>query len=372
MNILIAADYSAPKSGNFIASILALGRKLRESGDHVVFAFPEEREWVRWLREEKFDVEILSALRKSSIGADEANQLQVLLKLIDKYQINLIHSHFGMFHHAFVFHRNKLADIKIIIHDHMGFGVSSNMIIRYFKLAAYSFLYQMMHINVIAVMDKKKNACIFLKNKWFVPNGLSLERYIDRSLSREECRKELGLKNSDKCVFLLGWDLKTKGVDIALKAIHKCREKDDNICLGIIGVGSGPADFAKDFIRQETGFSPSEPWIHFFDSYEDMFAVYRAIDVYLMASRSEGFPYALLEAISQDTPVVVSDIPSTKWASLYNNSYFYPTEDIDACADTLLRALANGRKETNSAEIVARYGIDQWCDKVIEVYRTIK
>lgn len=156
MNILIAADYSAPKSGNFIASILALGRKLRESGDHVVFAFPEEREWVRWLREEKFDVEILSALRKSSIGADEANQLQVLLKLIDKYQINLIHSHFGMFHHAFVFHRNKLADIKIIIHDHMGFGVSSNMIIRYFKLAAYSFLYQMMHINVIAVMDKKK------------------------------------------------------------------------------------------------------------------------------------------------------------------------------------------------------------------------
>lgn len=40
MNIMIAAGYAAPKSGNFIASILALGRRLRESGDRVVFVFP--------------------------------------------------------------------------------------------------------------------------------------------------------------------------------------------------------------------------------------------------------------------------------------------------------------------------------------------
>ena len=106
MNIMIAADYATPKSGNFIASILALGRRLRESGDYVVFVFPEEREWVRWLREEKFDVEILS--KSSKDERSEAEQLQMLLKLIKKYQINLIHSHFGLFHHILVFHRNKL------------------------------------------------------------------------------------------------------------------------------------------------------------------------------------------------------------------------------------------------------------------------
>lgn len=369
MNIMIAAGYAAPKSGNFIASILALGRRLRESGDRVVFVFPEEREWIRWLREEKFAVEILS--KSSKVGAKEADQLLMLLKLIKKYQINLIHSHFSLFHHTLVFHRNKLENIKIIIHDHMGFGLSPNMAIQYFNLAAYSLLYRMKNINVIAVMEKKKNAYILLKNKWFVPNGLSLERYIHRSMEREQCRKELGLKNSDKCVFLLGWDLKRKGLDIALKAVQKCREIDDNICFGMIGVGAEPTDYAKEFIHRETGIDPSEPWIHFFDSYEDMFAVYRAVDVYLMASRHEGFPYALLESISQDAPVVVSNIPSTKWARVYHNSYFYPTEDVDACAGEILRALSNGRKETNSAEIVTRYGIDQWCDKVIEIYRTV-
>ena len=59
MNIMIAADYATPKSGNFIASILTLGRRLREKGDHVVFVFPADREWIRWLREEEFDVETL-------------------------------------------------------------------------------------------------------------------------------------------------------------------------------------------------------------------------------------------------------------------------------------------------------------------------
>lgn len=328
------------------------------------------REWIRWFREEKFNVEILN--KSSKEGVSEDNQLHMLLKLIKKYQINLIHSHFGLFHHVLVFHRKKLGNLKIIIHDHMDFELFPNMIIQYFNLAVYSFLYQMKNINVIAVMEKKKNAYIFMKNKRFVPNGLSMERYIDRSMNREECRKELELKNSDKCVLLLGWDLKRKGLDIALKAIQKCRETGDNICLGIIGVGPNPTDAVREFITRETGIDPNESWIRFFDSYEDMFAVHRAVDVYLSASRKEAFSYGLLESISQDTPVVVSNISGTRWAEMYSNCFFYSVEDVNACADAIVKALSSGRKETNSAEIVARYGIAQWCDKVIKIYRTIK
>ena len=33
MNVMIAADYAAPKSGNFVASMIALGKKLKINGD---------------------------------------------------------------------------------------------------------------------------------------------------------------------------------------------------------------------------------------------------------------------------------------------------------------------------------------------------
>lgn len=369
MNIMIAADYAAPKSGNFIASIIALGRRLRNNGAHVLFVFPEEKEWIQWFNEEQFDVEILN---KTNVRVGMVDsRFDILKKIVINYDIELIHSHFGLFHHELVYRRSEFKRLKVIIHDHMDFGITSNIIIQRVKTALYSCLYQYYHINLITVMEQKRNAYIFLKNKWFVPNGLSLERHIKNSMSREDCRREIGLKQNEKCVFLLGWDLKRKGLDIALKAVQKCREMDDTICFGMIGVGCAPSVDAKEFIVQETGIDPSESWIHFFDSYEDMFAVHRAVDVYLSASRKEAFSYGLLESISQNTPVVVSDIPGTKWAEIYDNSYFYPVEDVEACAKAIMAALNTGRKVTNSIDIVDKYGIERWCDRIIQIYRSL-
>lgn len=42
MNILIAADYRAPQSGNFIASLIALGRKLQKMVAMWCMYFPQK------------------------------------------------------------------------------------------------------------------------------------------------------------------------------------------------------------------------------------------------------------------------------------------------------------------------------------------
>lgn len=41
MNVLIIADYKAPQSGNFIASVLELGLMMRRQSNNVVYMFPE-------------------------------------------------------------------------------------------------------------------------------------------------------------------------------------------------------------------------------------------------------------------------------------------------------------------------------------------
>ena len=57
--MLIVADYAVPKSGNIVASVIALGRKLRKEGNHIVFVFPKERDWTEWFRKEHFCVEVI-------------------------------------------------------------------------------------------------------------------------------------------------------------------------------------------------------------------------------------------------------------------------------------------------------------------------
>lgn len=65
MNVLITANYAAPKSGNFIASLIALGRRLRRDGNTVCFVFPKQTEWINWFKDNSFTVEIFDADRLS-------------------------------------------------------------------------------------------------------------------------------------------------------------------------------------------------------------------------------------------------------------------------------------------------------------------
>ncbi len=48
MNVLVTANYAAPKSGNFVASLIALGRRLRKDGNNVYFVFPKQTDWIIW------------------------------------------------------------------------------------------------------------------------------------------------------------------------------------------------------------------------------------------------------------------------------------------------------------------------------------
>ena len=365
MNVMIAADYSPPKSGNFIPSVIALGRAIVRRGWSVVYVLPENRDWTNWLREEGFEVVVTG---KNALNSK--NQINVLNSLVDKYKIDLLHLHFGMFHHAVTHNRKAIKKVKVIIHDHMGLTVQPSKWKQEILLMAHSLDYALKNINLICVQKKKTKSYIFLRNKWYVPNGLSMERYIKYSMTREECRETFGVKPTDKVCLLLGWDMKRKGLDIALKAIKKCRENNPDIVLALIGVGQGsPSEQLKEFMKLETpDIEPDEAWIKYLNSYEDIFAVYRAVDVYLMASRNEGLPYSLLEAISQDTPTVISNIQENGFAKEYNNGYYYPVEDVDACSEAISKALKTGRIKTNSSEFLKKYGVDQWCRKVLKVY----
>ena len=106
-------------------------------------------------------------------------------------------------------------------------------------------------------------------------------------------------------------------------------------------------------------------------SYEDIFALNRAVDCYISSSRAEAFSYGILEAISQNTPVVVSDIKGTSWCWDYTNCYRYSVEDPADCAKALQKALTNGRKQSNSGDFLKKYGNDVWCEKVLNVYHNV-
>lgn len=369
MNILIAADYATPASGNFIASCVELGRVLKKNGDEITFIFPEnantlsEGSWIHWLKREGHDVYL------SKRNMTDEQVICFLLPIVTKHKIDILHIHFGMFHHAAVNHRKKLG-IKILIHDHMDFPAGCNMLKQRIRCAITSLIYRKNGVAVASVNSQKDRAYCFARH-WYIPNGLSLIRNVPCSASREECRKELGITPQEKICLFLGWDVHRKGLDIAVKAVSKIRETDPTMLLGIVGMGDPPNADRIKYISDTTGINPESSWIRYLPSREDMFAYHRAVDVYLSASRSEAFSYGILEAISQNTPVAVSDIEGTGWCHQYSKAVVYPTEDAGACAEAIKKALSMGGALSNSQDIVDAYSIDKWCDQMIRIYTSL-
>lgn len=233
-----------------------------------------------------------------------------------------------------------------------------------------SLRYRKNGIAIASVNPQKDQAYCFARH-WYIPNGLSLLRNVPHSASREECREELGIAPQERICLFLGWDVHRKGLDIAVKAVSKIRKTDPTMLLGIVGIGDPPNPDRMKFILDTTGIDPESSWIRYLPSREDMFAYHRAADVYLSASRSEAFSYGILEAISQNTPVVVSDIKGTSWCHEYIKTVVYPTEDADACAEAIKKALSMGHDSSNAQDIVVSYSVQKWCDQMIEVYRDL-
>ncbi len=358
------ANYRTPCSGNFIASLLGLAETMRAQGNGVHFLFPELANgggytWSEWLQENGFSVTLLN---------DKLPQKEILAciqDLIKRHNIKIIHCHFGFCGKLLIAHTDKLG-ARIVIHDHMDFAMDRNLYVQKLRTLILSAIYRIRKIHVISVMERKRKAYSLCGTKYshIVPNGLSLRRNTPTEVTPEERRAEWGLASDDKMCFFLGWDKFGKGLDIAVKAISICRKEDPSFHLGVIGCSSD----ANDWILKHTGIEPSCEWLHFLPNYEDMFVCHRAADVYLSASRREAFSYGVLETISQNTPVVISDIEGTRWATKYNKSITYPVEDANACAKAIMQAAEMGRKPSNYKEIIEEYRLDLWCERVMEIY----
>ncbi len=133
-------------------------------------------------------------------------------------------------------------------------------------------------------------------------NGLDLERFAPRS-GTSRLRPSLGIP-SDAFVFGISSGLRpVKGVDVAIRGFSRIRERFPNARLVISG--DGPERERLESLARQTG---SESSVLFLGTRPDMEDIYPIFDVFVLASHSEGFSNAALEAMGTGLPIIASRI----------------------------------------------------------------
>jgi glycosyltransferase involved in cell wall biosynthesis len=203
----------------------------------------------------------------------------------------------------------------------------------------------------------KKNKVRVIHNTTEIPEDIL-------KISGENIRKQLGIK--DKIVLgISSWFHKErKGFDILFEAFSKLDEK---FVLLIIGI---PKENQKEVFEYASTFGISENKIIMPGFIDNIYEYYKAMDIFLLPSRSEGFSLALLEAAASGLPIIASNISGNdEFIEQGKNGLLFDISKPDELTQDILK-LSNDRKFSYELGISARnsfikeYTLSRYADKL--------
>lgn len=167
--VMFLCDYQAPYGGNFIPSLLTLDAELHKMGIQTVYVFPEmsvQRNWYNELQKLGKTLEVYSKCD------GKVRLVERISKIIDKYNITILHSHFVSLSIVAALSLLK-PQVKIFEHIHSDFSAGTMT----WKLSMYQWIYYRIFANRIRFISVSKALADYNPDKIvYIPNALSTER----------------------------------------------------------------------------------------------------------------------------------------------------------------------------------------------------
>jgi len=138
-----------------------------------------------------------------------------------------------------------------------------------------------------------------------IPLGLELTPFAG-GLPRGVLRREAGIPAEAPLVGMVGRLVPIKDVPTFLRAAREVRERRPEVRFAL--VGDGEEREALEGLCHALGLDSA---VHFFGWRRDLAGVYGDLDVVVNASRNEGTPVALIEALAAARPVVATAVGGT-------------------------------------------------------------
>lgn len=229
---------------------------------------------------------------------------------------------------------------------------------------------------VITVSDQIKTALVEMgvpsKKMTTVRNIPAIEAGI-YSLEKNAFRDEIGMPPGSKAVGFVGRLEHVKGCYQFIHAISIVAKRDPDVCFVIVGEGSERQSLERE--SKELGL---ENRVYFCGFRDDMASVFRALDLYVLPSLSEGVPLTLLEAMFYGVPVVATRVGGVPEVIRHGvNGMLAPPNDTQALAETMVDSLTN-QEETTKRVVEAKqkidkeYSVERWLDIIGGIYIELK
>jgi glycosyltransferase involved in cell wall biosynthesis len=234
--------------------------------------------------------------------------------------------------------------------------------------------------HLIALSNELKEASIALgadsNRHTVIRNGVNTTDFFYKPLGT--CRKQLNLNPNDTIIVMVGSLIRRKGFDVVIRALSTIKESNElngkPINLYIIGSEGPEGDFRQQLhklinetgMREQIVFQGPVPNHQLVDWYN-------AADLFCLASRGEGSPNVLTEALACGCPAIATDVGAVNdiLACEPTLEPSFPTDDIEATHRTIVQALSNEYDRPAISNTFRHFSWD-WCaNQVLSVYQSV-
>lgn len=188
-------------------------------------------------------------------------------------------------------------------------------------------------------------------------------------VDRNAVRNKLGLRHDDIFLLAVGRLVYEKGHEFLVEAMSKVAQVNDRAVAGICGEGP----LREQLSRQIEALGLQEK-VKLLGLWNDIPELLAAADVFVLPSRWEGLPMALLEAMMAGLPVVATRVEGVEDVVEHGaHGFLVPLESPQALADAVLQLCSTSeaqRREMGGrgrARILESYTTDRMCEQYLQV-----
>jgi len=188
------------------------------------------------------------------------------------------------------------------------------------------------------------------------------------AMSREEARRQLELPSLP----VIGWVGRLsaeKGPDVALEAFARLDHPEARLLF----LGSGRDEARLRTRAAELGVSGRVIWR---GALPNAGRLFRAFDAFLLSSRTEGTPIALLEAMGAGVPIVATRVGGVPDVIDVTSAHLVECGDVNGIAAALSEILDNPaasfeKAQNASKRLAERFPVEPWLSAYESIYRSV-
>ena len=204
-----------------------------------------------------------------------------------------------------------------------------------------------------------------------IPRGRD-ERTLGRRTEerRELARHQLGIDPSVPIVLAIARQEWAKGLDVFIETLAPVRHQFPNARYLVAG---RPANASKSLHARLRGTNDASAFT-FLGARTDVAELLCAADVFVLPSRREGLPGALLEAMALECPAVVSDLPQIREVVDETTAILVPADHVAKLEQAIRSSLedpttSRERAVAARSRFVTNFTVEPVADKMIAFYR---